>query len=105
MNDTRPCSPSEFKPRFFSIIVNSAYHHCLSVPMADAEVLETVSIVDGELTKDVLVRGDVDSGHPAAGDEVTAHYTGRLLDGTVFDSSVRRGTPFKVRLSIPGPAK
>ena len=24
---------------------------------------------------------------PAAGDEVTAHYTGRLLDGTVFDST------------------
>lgn len=26
---------------------------------------------------------------------MTAHYTGRLLDGTVFDSSVSRGQPFK----------
>lgn len=26
------------------------------------------------------------------------HYTGRLLDGTVFDSSVTRGTPFKFPL-------
>lgn len=31
---------------------------------------------------------------PAPGDMVTAHYTGKLLDGTIFDSSVQRKTPF-----------
>jgi FKBP-type peptidyl-prolyl cis-trans isomerase len=30
---------------------------------------------------------------PLATDKTTVHYTGKLIDGTVFDSSVQRGTP------------
>ncbi len=41
---------------------------------------------------------------PAAGDQVMVHYTGKLIDGTVFDSSVDRGEPatFGVTQVIPG---
>lgn len=41
---------------------------------------------------------------PGATDQVTVHYTGRLIDGTVFDSSVERGQPatFGVNQVIPG---
>lgn len=41
---------------------------------------------------------------PAATDRVTVHYTGMLIDGTVFDSSVKRGQPatFGLNQVIPG---
>lgn len=41
---------------------------------------------------------------PEAGDQVMVHYTGKLIDGTVFDSSVERGEPatFGVTQVIPG---
>ncbi|MCH5217751.1 MAG: FKBP-type peptidyl-prolyl cis-trans isomerase [Muribaculaceae bacterium] len=41
---------------------------------------------------------------PAATDSVTVHYTGKLLNGTVFDSSVSRGEPatFPLNQVIPG---
>ena len=43
---------------------------------------------------------------PAEGDIVKVHYTGKLLDGTVFDSSIERGEPIAFPIGkghvIPG---
>ena len=42
--------------------------------------------------------------HPTVNSQVTVHYRGTLLDGTVFDSSYDRGEPISFKLSqvIPG---
>ena len=50
----------------------------------------------GGCLKEILSEGAGDV--PNAGDEVRAHYTGTLLDGTKFDSSRDRGTEFKFTL-------
>lgn len=36
----------------------------------------------------------------SGGDYITIHYHGTLEDGTVFDSSVERGSPFKTRIGV-----
>ncbi|MCH5246750.1 MAG: FKBP-type peptidyl-prolyl cis-trans isomerase [Muribaculaceae bacterium] len=54
------------------------------------------------LQYEVLVEGSGKS--PSRDDRVEVHYTGKLIDGTVFDSSVERGVPatFGVTQVIPG---
>ncbi len=54
------------------------------------------------LQYEVIKEGDGPS--PTEEDEVTVHYHGTLIDGTVFDSSVERGEPatFPVSGVIPG---
>lgn len=62
------------------------------------EVLTTPSGLQYEVIK------EGNGKQPTANDSVTVHYTGRLIDGTVFDSSVDRGEPatFGVTQVIPG---
>jgi FKBP-type peptidyl-prolyl cis-trans isomerase len=50
----------------------------------------------------VLKRGSGSS--PSFGTTVTVHYDGKLLDGTLFDSSYQRGSPARFRIGqvIPG---
>lgn len=51
-----------------------------------------------------VVEKEGEGAQPGAEDEVTVHYTGKLLNGTVFDSSVNRGEPatFPLNRVIPG---
>ncbi len=74
-------------------------------PLASTSVNEGdgVHITPSGLKYQVLKRGS-GTVSPRATDNVTVHYHGTLLDGTVFDSSVRRGEPatFPLNGVIPG---
>lgn len=63
---------------------------------------EGVKVTESGLQYLVLKKGN--GVKPGPEDAVTVHYTGRLIDGTVFDSSVERGEPatFAVGQVIPG---
>jgi FKBP-type peptidyl-prolyl cis-trans isomerase len=63
---------------------------------------EGVKVTPSGLQYKVITAGNGKS--PKAADNVTVHYTGKLIDGTVFDSSVERGEPatFGVGQVIPG---
>lgn len=61
-----------------------------------------VKTLDDGLQYKVIKEGD--GAQPDANDSVTVSYTGKLIDGTVFDSSEKRGKPvtFPVNAVIPG---
>lgn len=88
-----------------------------ATPLAEQTISETSNVtstlppVEGTATKTAsgleiieIVAGTGDS--PKAGDLVAVHYTGMLTDGTVFDSSYKRGQPYTFPLGqgqvIPG---
>lgn len=70
--------------------------------LAENKMKEGVKVTPSGLQYVVVKEGE--GAMPAAEDEVTVHYTGKLLDGTVFDSSVNRGEPatFPLNRVIPG---
>jgi len=69
-----------------------------------ADFMESNRTIDGIKTTStglqylVLEKG-TGTKHPSATDQVEVHYQGSLLDGTVFDSSVKRGQPISFGLN------
>lgn len=70
--------------------------------LAENKTKDGVKVTDSGLQYIVLEPGD--GPVPGPQDRVKVHYEGRLIDGTVFDSSIERGEPvtFPVDAVIPG---
>jgi FKBP-type peptidyl-prolyl cis-trans isomerase FklB len=57
---------------------------------------EGVITLESGLQYKVLAPGDDSLSSPLATDEVWVHYEGKLIDGSVFDSSIERGEPISL---------
>ena len=70
--------------------------------LADNRKLDGVFETASGLQYKIIVKGS--GAKPEATDKVKVHYTGKTIDGQVFDSSVERGTPAEFGLNqvIPG---
>lgn len=70
-----------------------------------AKLFQTLGVDPAKLTKgegglEWFVRQPGTGAVPKAGQTIVAHYTGYLLDGTKFDSSVDRGAPFETQIGV-----
>lgn len=59
--------------------------------LAENKIKEGVITTESGLQYEILVSGN--GAKPTTNDQVTVHYHGMLTDGTVFDSSIDRGSP------------
>lgn len=78
----------------------------------EAAYLEAQQALDAYITENGIEATPTESGlyyvctkpgkgaQPQAGQNVKVHYTGKLLDGTVFDSSVERGEPISIPIGV-----
>lgn len=71
----------------------------MSASLFNATVVETVELAPG-VTKEVTQHAAAGAATPTTGDECFVHYTGKTLDGKVFDSSVARGKPFQFKVNL-----
>ena len=105
---TREISPEEAQ-KLINDYLEELQNKATAAAKAEAQVFldenaakEGVKVTASGLQYKVLKEGE--GIRPTAEDEVTVHYTGKLLNGTVFDSSVSRGEPatFPLNRVIPG---
>lgn len=88
------------------IPINAAMREAMSKesPQLSAQEAQLIVSKFGETQKtpsglQYLVRAEgTGTATPRRGDEAIAHYAGRLLDGSPFDSSYERGTPLTFRV-------
>jgi len=74
----------------FNLILNSC--------SKEEKMSEDTQTTSSGLQYIVIEEGTGDK--PEKGDTVKVHYTGKLEDGTVFDSSLQRGVPIEFQLGV-----
>lgn len=72
---------------------SSALRESNAAWLAENAKQEGVTTTESGLQYKVLKAADEDAMRPTSSDLVKVHYEGRLIDGTVFDSSRQRGQP------------
>ena len=70
---------------------------CNSQTNTGSGTIQSESIATASGLKYVITKKG-DGKKPQKGDKVVVHYTGKLTDGSVFDSSVDKGDPFSFKL-------
>jgi len=95
--DSVPMS-AEFASMYFQQYIMMAQQQEAAVKQAEGQAFldqnkkrPEVKVTQSGLQYEVIKQ--TDGPKPAATDNVKVHYTGKLIDGTVFDSSVERGEP------------
>ena len=77
--------------------MNELFFLCIALSLNFGETMDNKIIeTESGLKYKILQKGKGD--FPEKGDKVVVHYTGKLEDGTVFDSSVERNVPFEFTL-------
>ena len=76
----------------FSVLAVNAQEKAKSQKVKKPKTMKTTSGLEYTITE----KGS--GKKPQTGDKVIVHYTGKLTNDTVFDSSVKRGEPFTFKL-------
>jgi len=94
---------SEYVPKAAALIKEMQAKKGEAMIEAGKAALETAAAEEGATKTDsglvVLALEEGSGASPAASDTVEVHYEGTLVDGTVFDSSYKRGEPISFPLS------
>ena len=72
---------------------DAAWHNAQSLALASLRSEDGWRWLDGGVGMRYVEGNGTGGQRPTVRDQVTVHYTGKLVDGTVFDSSVARGEP------------
>ena len=82
----------------FVLIIAVSFNLCTNAFSKEEKMSGDIQTTSSGLQYIVIEEGTGDK--PQKGQKVKVHYTGKLEDDTVFDSSVKRGVPIEFTLGV-----